>query len=154
MRNLTLIILSLLLMMSCSVSKQNISSLEIDKKEPNLISFLVLNIYRDTISSTNVIEFISKIESTGAIKKQHSFPTQYYLTFYAYSGKHIVDSLIIEHPLYKHLEYVDENRNFAVKDTIINHAEFFVRLQGHFNEIKIFETLKNKSPIKLNTIKF
>ena len=139
--------------MSCSFSKQNISSLENDKKEPNLITFLVLNIHRDTISSTNVVEFVSKIESTGKIKKQHIFTTENYLTIYSYSGKHIVDSLILEHPLYKHLEYVDENNNFAVKDTVINSAEFFVRVQGHFKEIKIFETLKNRSTKQLNTIK-
>lgn len=141
-------------MMSCSVSKQNNSSLENDKKEPNLISFLVLSIHKDTISSTHVVEFVSKKENTGVIKKQNSFPTKYYLTIYAYSGKHIVDSLFLEHPLYKHIEYVDENKNFAVKDTIINRADFFVRLQGHFNEIRIFETLKNKSPQELNKIKF
>jgi hypothetical protein len=154
MQYLTLIFLSLLLMMSCSLSKQNKSSLENDKKEPNLISFLVLNIHMDTINSKNVVEFVSKKESIGVIKKQNSFPTNYYLTIYAYSGKHIIDSLILEHPLYKHIEYVDVNKNFAVMDTIINRAEFFVRLQGHFNEIKIFETLKNKSTQKLNTIKF
>jgi hypothetical protein len=151
---LTLIFLSLLLTTSCSLSKQNKSSLDNDKKEPNLITFLVLNIHMDTIKSQNIVEFVSKKESTGVIKKQHSFPTKYYLTIYAYSGKHIIDSLILEHPLYKHIEYVDENKNFAVMDTIIKSAEFFVRLQGHFNEIKIFETLKNKSTQKLNTIKF
>ena len=141
-------------MISCSVSKQNKISLENDRRYPNLISFIVLKIHNDTISSTRVVKYISKKESTGEIKKQHTLPGKYYLTIYTYTGKHLVDSLILEHPLYKHIEYVDEHKKFAVKDTVINSAEFFVRLQGHFNEIKIFETIKNKSPQQLNSIKF
>lgn len=152
-KSLTLLILPLLLIMSCGVSKQNISSLENDKKELNLITFLVLNIHQDRMRSIHVVEFVSKKESTGEIKKQHIFTSENYLTVYAYSGKHIVDSLILEHPLYKHIEYVDENKKFAVMDTVINSADFFVRVQGQFDEIKIFETLKNKTTQQLNTIK-
>ena len=153
MRSISLITFSLLLIISCNVSEQSKSSWENDRKEPNLISFLILSIQKDTNNSKNIVEFVKKIESIGVLKKQYPIPTKYYLTIYAYSGKHIIDSLTLEHPLYKHFEYIDENENFATKDTVINHAEFFVRLQGRFDEIKIFETL-NRPTQKLCTMKF
>ena len=153
MRSISLITFSLLLIISCNVLEQSKSSWENDRKEPNLISFLIFSIQKDTNNSKNIVEFVKKIESIGVLKKQYSIPTKYYLTIYAYSGKHIIDSLILEHPLYKHFEYIDENENFATKDTVINHAEFFVRLQGRFDEIKIFETL-NRPTQKLCTMKF
>jgi hypothetical protein len=61
----------------------------------------------------------------------------------------------MEHPLYKHIEYLDENNSFAVKDTLLDKAEFFFRIQtqGHSNEIRVFETLKNKPREKLTIIK-
>ncbi len=152
-RSLILIIVAQLLLLSCSTSKQSTGSSESNKSDPNLITFLVLNIHRDSLNATHVVELISKTESTGILKKQQAFTTENYLTMYAYSGKYIVDSIILEHPLYKHLEYVDEHSKFAVMDTVINTEDFFVRVQGRFDELSIFETLKNEPTKRLNTIK-
>ena len=139
--------------MSCHTSKPSTKNVESETKEPNVISFLMFNIHKDTINLANVVTLVKKIESNGKIKKQRNFLAKNYLTIYSYSGKQILDSLIIEHPLYKHLEYLDENKKFMVKDTVITSADFFVRLQGKYNELKIVETLKNKSAKELNIIK-
>lgn len=152
-QNITLAILSMLLILSCHASKPDKKNVQNQNNEPNVISFLMFSIYKDTISSTNLVTLIKKTESAGKIKKQRNFLTKNYLTIYSYSGKIIVDSLLIEHPLYKHLEYVDANKNFVVKDTIINSADFFVRLQGKFNHLKIVETLQNKPAKELNLLK-
>lgn len=65
----------------------------------------------------------------------------------------MVDSAFIAHPLYKHLEYPNYNNQFSVLDTVLNNADFFIRLKGHFDEVKIYETLKNKPTIPLNNLK-
>lgn len=150
---------SLLLIMSCKLTKQSSTNLEVKSTEkqiadPNIISFLVLNIHTDKIKTTNIVSLISKKEANGTLKKQQEVQAVNYLSIYAYSENKVIDSTFIEHPLYKHLEYTDDNNKFAVLDTVLNSADFFVRLKGHFNEVKIFETIKNKHTIALNTLRF
>ena len=55
--------------------------------------------------------------------------------------------MVIQHPLYEHLEYAGDHNILTAKDTVLAKADFFIRLQikGASNEIKIVETLKNKA---------
>lgn len=81
--------------------------------------------------------------------------TMNYLTIAGYNDGKQIDSIIIEHPLYKHLEYLDGKNMLAAKDTVLQHAEFFVRLQakGQLNTVRINEHIAGK-PIKETIIKF
>ena len=141
-----IIILFQVLIISCGISNQNTSDSETKVKEPqsNLSWFYVFNIHKDNNSSTNIVELVSKNEIAGKMKTESTNRSVNYLTFYLYSGKQLVDTLSIDHPLYKHYEYVAQNGAFRLKDTLINNADFVLRTQRSINEIKIFETLKNQ----------
>ena len=132
--------------MSCGVSNQNTSESETEVKNPqsNKSWFYIFNIHKDYYSSTNIIELVSKKEIAGKMKTESTNRSANYLTIYLYSGKQLVDSLSMDHPLYKHYEYAGQNGTFKYKDTIINNADFVLRAQRDINEIKIFEILKNQ----------
>lgn len=152
-------ILALLLTISCRLPLQNTTpienkSTEQQDKDPNIISFLVLNIHTDSNKAKNIVTLISKKETNGILKKQQKVKDKNHLSIYAYSQNKLVDSTFIAHPLYRHLEYPDDNNQFSVLDTILNNADFFVRLKGKFDEVKIYETIKNKPTLHLNTLKF
>ncbi len=56
-----------------------------------------------------------------------------------------MDTQSIDHPLFKHIEYVNDENELAIKDTILPQADFFIRFQsnGTSNEIRISETINN-----------
>ena len=131
---------------SCGFTRQNESN---ENPENNSIAFVVLSIRKEKADAKSVIELVSKTQSPGTIKKQaqHTPLTGNYLSIYLYKNKKLSDSMIVEHPLHKHFEYSDANGALAVKDTIFEKADFSIRLQiqGQSNEIRIFETLRNKT---------
>ena len=144
--------LLLVLLTCCRTAK------EVDNKktDDHGISFVVLRIHKDSMDTNHLVELVSKIESKGEIKKQNrnTQRSENYLSVYVYNHKNLVDSQIIDHPLYKHLEYLDAAKTFLVKDTVLDQAEFFIRCQtqGNSNEIRISETI-NKVRKELITIK-
>ncbi len=139
------VIVLLILFASCGLTKQNERNNNTDE---NSVVSLAFNIRKEKQDAKSVIELIKQIQSPGTIKNQNENVSYSgnYLSIYTYKNKKLTDSMTIEHPLYKHLEYVGANNAFAVKDTVVTKEEFFIRLQiqGRSNEIKIFETLKNK----------
>jgi hypothetical protein len=149
-----IVLLLFIVLISCSVTKE---------KENNKIAgtdsivFAVLSISKNSANTKNTITLIRKTKSSGKMKKQNQSASHYenYLSISVYENKALIDTLIIEHPLYKHFEYLDENNAFSTKDTVLDNAEFFIRFQtqGHASEIKILEILKNKSKKELTTIK-
>lgn len=132
--------------MSCGVSNHNTSDSETGVKETqsNLSWFYVFTIHKDNNSPTNIVTLVSKKEIAGKMKTESTHRSVNYLTLYLYSGKQLVDTISMDHPLYKHYEYADQNGTFKYKDTLINNADFVLRTQSDINEIKIFETLKNQ----------
>ncbi|TRX30624.1 hypothetical protein FNW52_19935 [Flavobacterium sp. ZT3R18] len=159
MKNIKKIAVSLLfpiLIMSCGVSNHNNSNLETETKEPepNQSLFFVFNIHKDNNNSTNIVELVSKNEIIGKIKTESTNRSPNYLTLYLYSGKQLIDTVAMDHPLYKHYEYMSQDGTFSYKDTIINNADFVIRTQKNINEIKIFETLKNQPKKQLTKKSF
>jgi len=148
-------LLILLILSSCRAAQKQHDP--ITPAEADVIVFVTFNIHKDSISNKNNIEMISKTRCSGTIKKQPEkiVNAENFLTVYIYDHKNLVDSIIMAHPLYKHFEYIDENNHFAVKDTVIDKADFFLRVQapGTSGRMSIFETLKNHSKEELTTIK-
>lgn len=155
-KTIAVIILFQILIISCSVSNNNNSNLETEVKEPELNQsyFLVFNIHRNNNNSTNIVELVSKKEIVGKMKTESTNRSSNYLTLHLYSGKRLVDTVAIDHPLYKHYEYIGKNGTFAYKDTVIDNADFVIRTQKSINEIKIFETLKNQPKKQLTQKSF
>ena len=81
--------------------------------------------------------------------------TDNYLTLYLYNNRHLADSVRVEHPLYKHYEYLDAENKLAAKDMVLDKADFIVRFQTAepTNRIAVMETLKNAGTRQLSTIK-
>lgn len=100
----------------------------------------------------SVIKLVDTKASPGKLKKKSeaSPSLSHYLSLGIYRQDVLMDTLTIEHPLYKHIEYVNDQGVLALLDTILPRAEFFVRFQsmGADNEVRIYETVNNK---RLNT---
>jgi hypothetical protein len=145
-KKITMVILFPILIMSCGVSNHNNSNLETEVKEPepNQSWFFVFKIHKNNNNSTNIVELVSKKEIIGKMKTESTNRSPNYLTLYLYSGKQLIDTVAMDHPLYKHYEYMHQNGTFAYKDTVIDNADFVIRTQKNINGIKIFETLKDQ----------
>lgn len=153
---IAIVILFSILIMSCGASNHNNSNLETEIKEPepNQSWFFVYNIHKDDKNSTNIVELVSQKEITGKMKTESKNRSPNYLTLYLYSGKQLIDTVAMDHPLYKHYEYIGQNGTFSFKDTVLNNADFVIRTQKNINEIKIFETLKNQPKKQLTQKSF
>lgn len=140
--------------MSCGISNHNNSNLETEVKEPepNQSWFFVFNIHKN--NSTNIVDLVSKNKIAGKIKTESTNRNPNYLTLYLYSDKQLIDTVAMDHPLYKHYEYMNQNGTFTFKDTVIDTADFAIRTQNNINEIKIFETLKNQPKKQLTQKSF
>jgi hypothetical protein len=149
-----IIVSFVILLTSCNVWKENESN---KKTEGDSIIFLVLNIYRDSVGTNSVVELVSKTVTDGKIKNGNKNKIQFenYLSIDVYQGKTITDQMTIEHPLYKHFEYVNDSNSFTAIDTVLNHAAFFLRIHtsGNLNKIRVSETLKDKAKKELTVIK-
>ncbi len=114
------------------------------------IVFLVFKASRDASLANTQVQLIKKIETTGIIKKseKRSEPGANYLKFVFYEDGYFYDSIKIEHPLFKHFEYLDEANKFAVKDTMVLESEFFHRFQLRNRKyvMQIFEIVNNQAP--------
>jgi hypothetical protein len=89
----------------------------------------------------------------GVLKHQPDrfFPA--FLHCYLYSGNVVLDSVKVEHPLYRHLEFVSGEKSMSSKDTLVDNADFFIRFQTqkNVNEIRITETVPEK-PLRVIAI--
>jgi hypothetical protein len=124
----------------------------------NTISFLVLNIRKSAKATTPTVSLVSKTAGNGTMKRssrEQNEGANNYLTLYIYSHSLLADSMRMDHPLYKHYEYMDGNGQLASKDTIVEQADFIVRFQTEApaTHIVVSETLKNTKPATLGTIK-
>lgn len=139
-----ILILLQILIQACGVSK-NTSNLENQIKEPqsNISWFYVFTIYKDD-KDTNIVQLISKKEIDGKMKTESTSRRTNNLTFYLFSDKQLIDTVSIDHPLYKRYEYANLDGTLKYKDTIMSNADFVLRAESDIDEIKVFETLKNQ----------
>jgi hypothetical protein len=155
-------ILFLILLSSCTLIRETRTNSAIVPLNPvkaggneKPIVFAVLKIKKDSATAKTNVGLVSIIETAGTVKAKKHNLYENYLTIFLYNNSKLVDSLTIEHPLFKHVEYLDDMNSFRAKEIELDSAEFFIRMQLERNssEIRIFETLKNKSKEELNTIK-
>lgn len=120
-----------------------------ENDEKNSVVFAVLNIQKDPVLEKSVIKLVSKTQTPGTIKKQNQQPHRgdTYLSISVYNKIELLDSMTIDHPLYKHLEYVTADHTFESRDTVLDQSEFFIRFQSKGNsvELRIKETINNQT---------
>lgn len=125
--------------------------------EADQIIFITMNMARDPNSGTRIIQVQDLLKSPGTLKNQAQQPLLPgpYLRLIFYADQVRLDSLHLEHPLYKHLEYVNAKNQLAHKEIMSDKADFFIRFQqGKANGLKIEERLPDSIPIELIKIKF
>jgi hypothetical protein len=132
---------------------QDKTGLDSKSMEPNVLSFLVFNIHTNTSTSKNLVKLISKKDAVGKAKRKNIDKAPNYLALYSYETEVLLDSIFIEHPLVKHIEYLNGNNAFTAMDTVLNQTDFFIRVQGKCTEMRVFEKLKDKPLIFLNSVK-
>jgi len=151
----TFLLLSILLT-SCGLTKRTESNRSNIQYDDNAIVFVVLRISKDSVQGKNVIEFVSKTKTVGKIKNEYQsqVDSENFLTIDLYEQDKIIKTIVIAHPLYKRVEYLDGNA-LSSKSIELNKEEFFIRLQikDNSNKIRISETLKNAAAKELTTIK-
>jgi hypothetical protein len=142
-----------IILMSCGHAKEA----ALEKPDKESIVFVVMKIERSAETGNSLVSLVSRTESEGRIKKNYANAahTANFLVIAGYNEKLKVDSIFLEHPLYRHLEYLDDKDMLAVRDTVLQQAEFFVRLQarGPLSKLRINEYIAGR-PVKETDIKF
>lgn len=149
-----MLLLLTLLLASCGWTKKTEMGMPVDSAGHSIL-FLVLKIRKDPGGGKPAVDLLSKTASAGKIKPETPLQTvpERYLTIDTYKGRRIVHTLIMEHPLYQHIEYITENGTLASKDIEPGEAEFFIRLQVQGDAVGISETTPEKTKTMLTKIK-
>lgn len=101
------------------------------------------------------IELLSVTESPGKLKKntENKSSLENYLTLEITSYETPNEIICIEHPLYKTVEYVNDNHQLTSQYVETDQADFFIRFQKTGStQIKVSETRK-KQKRELKTFK-
>lgn len=117
--------------------------------DDTVIVFVIMKIYTDSLTHSNKIIVQDKIYTSGRVKDHTAGFGNIgsHISCFLYDGNNLLDSIRMEHPLHKQVEYFDENHQMGMKEINQNEAEFSVRFQlkGKGNTIKVIETLdRNK----------
>lgn len=159
MKRVFLFVLTVLSLTGCKSSKPAVVADRSTNDEiaaSDSIAFLIMTIAQNSATQKNeIIKQRIKV-SAGTLKTEtHSAIAANQLKGYIWQGGVLRDSVIVNHPLYKHFEYFDDGGKATAKDTLVNKAEFFLRFQKPVAdaEIRLFEQIKNASPSHLITIK-
>lgn len=146
------LLLTTLLLGACTLAKPAGAPTD---EDGNSILFLVLRIRKDTGEAPAAVELLSKTISPGKFKPETPEPgrPENYLTLYLYRNKKVVQTLLLPHPLYRHIEYSAADGSLAAKTVELPDAEFFVRLQLQGDAVVISETLGNRPQRRLTKLK-
>jgi hypothetical protein len=131
-----------------------------ENEAPNVIdgiAFLTFKINKDPKNIANKVTYIKTIKTKGTLKSNAIEPvnSENTLNIEIFINDKLDQTITIEHPLYKSLEYLNENKSFSRKEVVIDEAEFTVRITNKTSEklIKISENLKSKTKKELATFK-
>ncbi len=151
-----LILLSVILCSCSAVTTSSTNEHSTAAAANERIVFLTFKIAKgDSLHATR-LTLVKTSTTTGTFKQRlatqvHSANT---LKFEVYQYEQLGSSTIIEHPLYKDIEYPDSTNVLSMKHIELPEAEFFVRLQlkGPKNKIRIIESLQDHHDTELTTI--
>lgn len=147
--------------MSCQSNQSTAQNASVNAAEKTLnndidgIAFLIFNITKDKVNDKSEVSFIKNIKTEGALKSNLNelINSDNTLTIEIFRNGVLDQNIVINHPLYKNIEYTTANKTFSRKEIIIDQAEFSIRIPNKDSKatIKIFETLKNNTKKELNT---
>lgn len=121
------------------------------------IIFITMTMAQDPKTGNREIRVQDLLKTAGTLKPRprKPLPSGPYLSCIFYSGPERLDSLHLEHPLFRQVEYVNAQHQLAQKAVKADQAEFFIRFrQGQADLLKIEEKMSSSTPKELITIKF
>lgn len=97
----------------------------------NGIIFIALSISQDQAANRRVVRMESLVKKPGQLKPRSlpAEPAGPFLTCSLLAGGQLVDSLHLEHPLFKNPEIANAQNHFSRRAITLEQAEFFVRLE-------------------------
>ena len=146
------ILLLLIALSSCAPTKAPQDNPSITAPTEQIV-FLNLKIQK--APNGNKITLLSKTKTTGKIKQNPQKPrSQEYLTIEVFNNNTLYQTTYNTHPLYKNIEYADEQNQLTTKSIQLDQDEFFIRLQTKSGQtkVRIYETLKDKPKTELITL--
>lgn len=144
-----LFLLPTLVHFSCGVNKYELQT-EVEQVElhANQIVFFIFRIDKNADTDKNQIKLLNTIRKVGLVKKdlKSGITSVNILTIRVYYNNQIIETIQMNHPLYKEIEYFHESNVINKKNIESNSEDFSIRLQikNSNSIIKIFETLKNQ----------
>ena len=127
--------------------------------EAAFVQFYVLHISRDSTAAVprSQVKLLKTVRGKGQMKSGATTepPGEDYLTVYRRAGKKTLDSAVLAHPLFLHLEYSDEAGRFMRKEVTLDTAQFFLRLPGRqgVDNLRVTETLRGSAKTELGILK-
>jgi hypothetical protein len=155
MTKLYFIIASLVCILGCNTTKSTHISLV---EQPLVDKIVFLNFSIQKTKQSPIIKLEKATKVNGSLKKVPPPENRFlnFLTFEVFNNDRITQTIDMEHPLMKVVEYVDDDKTFKRKQLELENEKFVLRFQnlGETGKVIIYETLKGKVKTKISTIKF
>jgi hypothetical protein len=119
--------------------------------------FISMTMSQEATSGSRIIQVQEVVKSPGTLKskEQGSLGPGPYLNCILFQDKTRLDSIRLEHPLFKSMEFINDQNRLSRQAVQLAQAEFFIRFQqGNANRLKIEERLPGTRPQELIFIKF
>lgn len=149
-------LLLLVILCSCSATKNSSTQNSTSITATDRIAFVTFKITKGDSLYASQLTIVKTSTVDGSFKQpktatEHSSNT---LKFEVYQHQQLGSITIIEHPLYKDIEYLDSSNVFSMKHLELSDTQFFVRLQlkGPSNKIRIIESLQGHHDTELTII--
>lgn len=139
---------------SCSAAKKTLDVKKVQQTaSAKAICFVLMNVKYDSIQDRSIASIVNVSKSSGTFKDQANvnlhFKNRLLVTLT--HEKEMVKSIVIEHPLYKDVEYTDHEQLLR-KSIKLKEADVFFRLMVEENKtytIKVSEQLDQNKPVTL-----
>ena len=129
------------------------------ESKPHEITTYFFEMRIDPVNSEKQIELTDKVKGSGILKPGNYVKPRFtpYLIAKIYNDSSLVEEIYLEHPLYKHIEYVNEEGGLEYKYVELESGDFSFRLQSSkypAARMELSEYIDEKQIKKLYTLNF
>lgn len=149
-------VLLLVILCSCSATKNTSADNTTSITATDRIAFVTFKITKGDSLHPSSLALVKTNITAGTFKQRHNEEDQFLnrLKIEVYEQGELRSTTVIEHPLYKDIEFTDSSNVLSMKHIELPEANFFVRLQltGPSSRIKIIESLEHHLSTELTVI--
>lgn len=128
-------------------------------QEALFVQFYALYISRDSTAAQprTQVRLLKTTSGKGQMKVKPPVetPSEPCLTVYRRAGEKTLDSVVLSHPLFLHVEHSDEAGRYTAQEITLDTAQFFIRLPGRrdVTHLRVVETLRGSPRTELGILK-